>query len=1546
MSFAVNKRVLIKLIITISLLAGGWWLAVSYLNQQYLTSALTERVRQEARGQLGRPVELSELKLNMRGGIEVHNLRIGKLPGERQDMLRAKKLVVGINLWQALRFRDFVGTISQIKLVSAELWLGQGEDGEWNFAQFMEPGGEPAEQAAFHGKLAVADSTIIIAAQGRPQEKIKLSQGQVSFAHLPQLEIKIAGLWEEFPLELQGTYDLERKLSDLRGKTGKVSIVSLLDAIAQRGFDLSWGKINAGEARLDFRIWDSQLATAINLFGGKVQFMIGGKIQEGHWQPPGWQQPVKRLAGKFRWDTSSKELVLQGVTAELNQAIAQGEGTITFGASPLYDVAVRAQGRVSEVFKIYPDWKPRGLEADGWAKAKFAFAGTGGALRITGSAEIDDGRVYHPALGTPVEGIRGTVAMEPNKITLNQLACNWQGGSFTVEDGSITSPWSVPRGRAAVTMHSLNLPGTGGQLIQSAQANVRFQNKKIWFDDVTAAALGGKLAGFVLLDFEGPQPLWQSKLSVWELDLANLGGIFQSAAVPSLAGKASGEIVARGEGFQTDKIDASAQLALGPTAVGQLAFSEAEANVLWDGEQLQLGYLTLTQAGGTLSAAGRLDPNSLQLSVTGKQLPLGIWTKLALPQEEIDGKINLVGQIRGTVQDPNLIAQVELVDGRVRGQKIQQAHGKLSFEGNTLSTPEFTVRSQGAIHKLSGSLATGDAKQLDLKWQLQEEKLERIMELAGLTQPIAGKVAGQIQLTGTLPKITAVGNVNVLEGRVAQQSFSRGSFSFQSQGDVIVLERAILEQNGSRLAARGTISGDGALNMMIIAPELNLAALTFIPQEQLELLNGKVSFQGLVGGTLSAPTVVGELTSQRLQYGKYLFEDLAGSINFEDNILELTAFKLQWLGSQLLASGQLLWGEDPRMDLQVQVTGVPLGETVAFAGWEDGKRSLSGHLDGMIQITGPLKSPTGDGFFSLKGAKVGKLPVAGKGEVVLSEGSVQLRSVSLSQGRGTLLAKGLVTTSGLSLQVEGERLNLALISELLGDKIPPLSGNFSLNAEIMGDYAGPKIIAQVNTGDAKLGELKLGQVDAQFQLEDGIVQITKLQAQQNGGSLSVTGILPLSNKEAKAVGFAQAAKAGVQTDLDLTLEQVDLRLLAALNPNLQTLSGLVSAQLKLLGDANQPQLHGHVRINNGSYQHSMLGGKLERVNAALLFYGNQLVVEELDGILGGGRINISGGVELEGIKPRSYDLALRADGVRYQDQKMLDALLDGRIKLTGSAALPKLSGSVEVSKARVEWVPTTGSGKMPFDLLFDVDVSTKEQALFKYTNLVDIWFQGQVHVGGTLSNLALSGQVESKRGSFDYFEMSFVIDEARAEFFDYRGIMPTVQVNASSRVEKYTIQLNLTGPLENLDFKLSSLPELSQEEILALLGVTGRIDKILGTATGESSFEYLMRDELLRFLDTQFKSQFVSGVERTLEEILGLDEFRLEPNFFAKGEKMEIRLGKQLSERAFLSYERTLELRPKETFKLDWRLHPSLELKGQWNQETGSSLSLEAKFRF
>ena len=240
----------------------------------------------------------------------------------------------------------------------------------------------------------------------RVQEEIFLSKAWF-LCNMPLLGIELAGKWEDFPLAIRGNLDLERKKSDLAGQTLEaVSIVDLLDAIAHRGYNLYWGDIKAGRAKLNFRLWDSQLATAFDLFGAKAQFMVGGEIIAGRWQPPGWQVPVQRLDGRFSWDTSSKELVLSDVRAKLSHILAQGEGSIIFGVSPLFDVKVRAQ-EIAEVFDIYPTG-PGALRH--WPRQCPSGLRHHSALRITGTL-IQGGTVYYPGLGAPIKGIRGKVAM-------------------------------------------------------------------------------------------------------------------------------------------------------------------------------------------------------------------------------------------------------------------------------------------------------------------------------------------------------------------------------------------------------------------------------------------------------------------------------------------------------------------------------------------------------------------------------------------------------------------------------------------------------------------------------------------------------------------------------------------------------------------------------------------------------------------------------------------------------------------------------------------------------------------------------------------------------------------------------------------------------------------------------------------------------------------------------------------------------------------------------------------------------------------------------
>lgn len=116
---------------------------------------------------------------------------------------------------------------------------------------------------------------------------------------------------------------------------------------------------------------------------------------------------------------------------------------------------------------------------------------------------------------------------------------------------------------------------------------------------------------------------------------------------------------------------------------------------------------------------------------------------------------------------------------------------------------------------------------------------------------------------------------------------------------------------------------------------------------------------------------------------------------------------------------------------------------------------------------------------------------------------------------------------------------------------------------------------------------------------------------------------------------------------------------------------------------------------------------------------------------------------------------------------------------------------------------------------FNVDIKTKnpidiDTELFKGEGIVN------AHVSGSLSNMILSGSAEILRGLFNFPYKPLYIKNGIITLGN--PIMETsINVTGRNTIQEYNIIMNIMGNLNNPEIKFSSSPNLTDEQILALL---------------------------------------------------------------------------------------------------------------------------------
>ncbi len=168
-----------------------------------------------------------------------------------------------------------------------------------------------------------------------------------------------------------------------------------------------------------------------------------------------------------------------------------------------------------------------------------------------------------------------------------------------------------------------------------------------------------------------------------------------------------------------------------------------------------------------------------------------------------------------------------------------------------------------------------------------------------------------------------------------------------------------------------------------------------------------------------------------------------------------------------------------------------------------------------------------------------------------------------------------------------------------------------------------------------------------------------------------------------------------------------------------------------------------------------------------------------------------------------------------------------------------------------------------------------------------------------------------------------------------------VDINATARgqVGKYTITLEVVGPLDfgsettqNLKINVTSNPPLSQDQSFALL---------LGTR-GEGLGEEDYKDAILSVVS----SPLLSGIEQSLQRILGLDTLALEYRF---NEPLTVQVGKSFGDRVYVSYRRilgdqvTTGTGERYTLRMEYRLRTMLQLGLEFSDKYRDPLKAQNK---
>lgn len=573
--------------------------------------------------------------------------------------------------------------------------------------------------------------------------------------------------------------------------------------------------------------------------------------------------------------------------------------------------------------------------------------------------------------------------------------------------------------------------------------------------------------------------------------------------------------------------------------------------------------------------------------------------------------------------------------------------------------------------------------QADLK--IEPTLLAEMPELEQFFPPslkTAGTISGKITLKGALSDLPLSGNILLTEGMVQKYAFNRLGLNFSGDKTQISLELS-LEKDKAKYSLAGTLASPHA----VWDPECridmngpcqdekfaNILSLLSINSEKHRVagdVNGNLSVSGtwaklLVGFSLDGENLV--FDNYQVPSAKLHFSETGGKIFLEKNKITLARGEIN------IEDGK--FAPDPEDPSLVSLSLDGSASNVPIAVFNLSSRV---HLDGKLALEEKENRPTFLGKISILGPETGTktpnpfvlslrihkkiiefLPSEEEkpqlvGQLDISKSDLILfKDIRLLHSPGTFSVDGTLDLQGEShLTSDAGNIPIEEVGKWL---LPgfPITGTGHYHLILEGTLADPIFTGSLSVSNGKVGDLPFDLLDGEVQAKENILYLgskeAPLQFARKGVySLQVEGKMPLALNHESWLKVRNQ-----EMDINAQMAQGDFSLLLAAGLAKKA-SGQMDFSAHVGGTLDDPVLNLDLDLKQCQMVPTLVAKSIEDINGRIKVRDNRLVVEDLSGRIGQGRVFIS---------------SPPADQTKMRLVNFIPQYLDFRVKTVGDHGL-------------------------------------------------------------------------------------------------------------------------------------------------------------------------------------------------------------------------------------------------------------------------------------
>jgi translocation and assembly module TamB len=591
-------------------------------------------------------------------------------------------------------------------------------------------------------------------------------------------------------------------------------------------------------------------------------------------------------------------------------------------------------------------------------------------------------------------------------------------------------------------------------------------------------------------------------------------------------------------------------------------------------------------------------------------------------------------------------------------------------------------------------------------------------------------------------------------------------------------------------------------------------------QEQKIPVTGTVSLDVHATGTVRNLNGGGTASlTNGVAYGEN-YETIAVDVAAQGQQLNATKVLLTAHGLSITGSGGYNLGSK-------QITGQFSGNNLLLSKF-DTIRKASPNADGVLSFTasanGTLEKPDLHAKASLTNITVQGKPL---GELTMTANSVgsnlmyELHSTLVGAQANATGQTALVGDYQTQAKLTVSGVDIANVLALFAPDSFKGSSTMGGTISVSGPAAKPKELAGTavfNDFDLKLQGIELkADEPLRASLSHGTVTLDQVHITGQDTDIHASGT---------AVVFGDPNPQGGVLNLNAN-GSISMALAHTFNPDLVA-SGKVTFKVAADGRLKKPALTGNVLFQNVNLAVEGIANGLSNLNGTLVFNEDRLDVKDLTAQTGGGQLKIGGFLAYQ--NGLFADLTATGDVVRVR-YNGLSATANASFRLQGAPQSLRLSGDVLVTRfgvgADVDFAAFAAAGgvQAPPDpnsalnkIRLDVHITSSPQLDFQ-NSFAKLAGTVNLTVRGTLAAPTVLGRILITDGSATYAGTKYQLQRGSIYFSNPVRIDPTIDLDATARVENYDLTIGVHGTVSNLKPTYRSEPPLTEADIFNLLAL-------------------------------------------------------------------------------------------------------------------------------